>query len=165
MSTLAARAGSCPGHGVNHEKEAFTGRLVVSPVLAGRALTLHYTALGLDGQKLHEEFTLLSQSDQGGLCLWPVMAELPAVMPYQALADPAAAGDSVALVFSCGRRDRFREEIGIDCRADGANPCRRHAPAPPLTMAACPQRPARPRRPAGPCCNRRLGCGRASSAG
>ena len=66
LTTLAARAGSFIGHGVNHEKEAFTGRLVVSRVMAGRAVTLHYTALGLDGQTLHEEFTLLSQPDQGG---------------------------------------------------------------------------------------------------
>ena len=31
--------------------------------MAGRAVTLHYTALGRDGRQLHEEFTLLSQSD------------------------------------------------------------------------------------------------------
>lgn len=60
LTTLAARAGSFPGHGVNHENEAFAGRLVVTSVVAGRAATLHHTALGLDGQNLHEEFTLLS---------------------------------------------------------------------------------------------------------
>jgi len=90
--------------------------------MAGRAVTLHYTALGRDGRQLHEEFTLLSQSDQGRLCLWAVMAELPVVMPHHALADPTAATDGVAVVFACGPRDandRFREELSIDCRADG----------------------------------------------
>lgn len=123
LTTLAARAGSFTGRGLNHDKEAFTGRLVVTSVMAGRAVTLHYTALGLDGQKLHEEFTLLSQSDQGGLCLWPVMSELPVVMPHHAVANQAAASDGVAVVFACGPRDaldRFREEISIDCRADGS---------------------------------------------
>lgn len=122
LTTLAARAGSFTGRGLNHEKEAFTGRLVVASVLAGRAVTLHYTALGLDGQQLHEEFTLLSQSDQGGLCLWPVMSELPVVMPHHALADRAAANGGGAGVFASGPRDaadRFREEISIDCRTDG----------------------------------------------
>ena len=40
LTTLAARAGSFTGRGVNHENEAFTGRLVVSAVMAGRAVTL-----------------------------------------------------------------------------------------------------------------------------
>ena len=122
LTTLAARAGSFAGYGVNQENEAFAGRLVVTSVMAGRAATLHHTALGLDRQKLHEEFTLLSQSDQGGLCLWPVMAELPVVMPHHAVADPAAAHDGVPLVFGTGPRDadhRFREEISIACRSDG----------------------------------------------
>ncbi len=122
QATLAARAGSFAGRCVNHEKEACAGRLVVTSVIAGRAVTLHDTALGLDGQNLHEEFTLLAQSDQGGLCLWLVMAELPGVMPHHALADPAAANDGVALVFGTGPRDaddRFREEISIACRTDG----------------------------------------------
>ena len=50
------------------------------------------------------------------------MAELPVVMPHHALADHAAANDGVAVVFACGPRDandRLREEISIDCRADG----------------------------------------------
>ena len=52
-----------------------------------------------------------------------VMAELAVVMPHHSLADPAAGNGGTARVFGTGPRDaddRFGEEIGIDCRADGA---------------------------------------------
>lgn len=122
LTTLAARAGAFTGRGMNHESEAFTARLTVTPVMAGRALTLHYVATGIDGQHLHEEFTLLALAGDQRLCLWPVMDELPFVMPHLETGDVNTPGAELRGVFVTGPRDaadRFREEIEIECLADG----------------------------------------------
>ena len=119
LATLASRAGAFRGHGVNHAGQPFVGTLQIAPVMAGRAVTLHYTATGLDGQALHEEFALLALADDQRLCLWPVMTELPFVMPHRA---SDAAVDCARAVFATGPRDAmssFREEILIECLADG----------------------------------------------
>ena len=122
LTTLAARAGVFTGRGVNHENEAFTARLTITPVMAGRALTLHYVASGIDGQHLHEEFTLLALAGDQRLCLWPVMDEFPFVMPHFETGAVQAPGADLRGVFATGPRDaadQFREEIGIECLADG----------------------------------------------
>lgn len=122
LATLASRAGAFRGNGVNHAGQPFVGTLQVAPVMAGRAVTLHYTATGLDGQALHEEFALLALADDQRLCLWPVMTELPFVMPHRAIGAGDAAVDCQRAVFATGPRDAmssFREEISIECLADG----------------------------------------------
>ena len=122
LTTLAARAGAFTGRGTNHENQAFTARLTITPVMAGRALTLHYVATGIDGHHLHEEFTLLALAGDQRLCLWPVMNELPFVMPHIETGDANAPGAALRGVFATGRRDaadQFREEIGIECTTDG----------------------------------------------
>ena len=122
LTTLAARAGVFTGRGVNHENEAFTARMTITPVMAGRALTLHYVATGTDGHHLHEEFTLLARADDQRLCLWPVMDELPVVMPHLETGGSTAPGAELRRVFATGPRDaadQFREEITIECGTDG----------------------------------------------
>ena len=122
LATLASRAGAFRGHGVNHAGQPFVGTLQIAPVMAGRAVTLHYTATGLDGQALHEEFALLALADDQRLCLWPVMTELPFVMPHRASGASGTARKDAREVFATGPRDavaNFREEITIECLADG----------------------------------------------
>ena len=122
LATLTARAGAFTGRGTNHENQAFTARLTITPVMAGRALTLHYVATGIDGQHLHEEFTLLALAGDQRLCLWPVMDELPFVIPHVETGDASAPCAALRGVFATGRRDaadQFREEIGIECTTDG----------------------------------------------
>ena len=122
LTPLAARAGVFTGRGVNHENEAFTARMTIAAVMAGRALTLHYVATGIDGQHLHEEFTLLALAGDQRLCLWPVMDELPFVIPHVETGDASAPCAALRGVFATGRRDaadQFREEIEIECLADG----------------------------------------------
>lgn len=125
LRSLAARAGLLTGAGLNHENEAFVGKMTVASILGGRAVTLHYTATGADGQVLlHEEFTLLARADDQRLCLWPVMQELATVMPH--LETPgvtrSTADAPARAVFATGPRDAvdgFREEIGIECLPGG----------------------------------------------
>ena len=122
LTTLAARAGVFTGRGVNHKNETFTARMTIAAVMAGRALNLHYVATGIDGQHLHEEFTLLALAGDQRLCLWPVMDELPFIMPHLETGDANAPGAALRGVFATGRRDaadQFREEIEIECLADG----------------------------------------------
>ena len=122
LTTLAARAGVFTGRGVNHKNEAFTARMTIAAVMAGRALNLHYVVTGIDGQHLHEEFTLLALAGDQRLCLWPVMDELPFIMPHLETGDANAPGAALRGVFATGRRDaadQFREEIEIECLADG----------------------------------------------
>ncbi len=113
------------GVGTNHEGESFSGRLEIQPLVNATALMLHYTATRNDGKHLHQESTLLASAPDGVLCLWPVMEELPFVLPHRAInqTDKALAGDDMlAIVFASGPRDMtsvFREEITIAVKSSG----------------------------------------------
>lgn len=123
LDALNSHAGKVRGNGLNHEGKPFVGTLQIAPVMAGRAVTLHYKATGLDGQAMHEEFALLALADDQRLCLWPVMTELPFVLPHRALGIGDAAQNGAREVFATGPRDHvasFREEIRIECGADGS---------------------------------------------
>lgn len=122
LQALAGGARRYSGRGLNHEGEAFTGTLVVEPLVGGRAVMLHYTARLDDGSIAHEESTLLAPGPDGRLVLWPVMSEIDAVLPHaEAHTAPVEAGSG--LVFAFGRRDddsAFREEITVALGAGGA---------------------------------------------
>lgn len=123
LTVLAANAGVYVGRGVNYEQEAFTGRMHVQPLVGGLAVMLHYTAAREDGARVHEEATLLARSPAGSLCLWPVMEELPAVVPHEAVAGSVQSGGmEYVQVFASGERsarESFREEITLAVKADG----------------------------------------------
>lgn len=113
LQTLAARSGRWQGRGINHEQEAFTGTLQIEPLVGGAAVLLRYRATLDDGSVAHEEASLLAPGPDGVACLWPVMSELPVVLPHvrQPPHDDAMRG-----VFASGPRDdaeAFREEITL----------------------------------------------------
>ena len=122
LSALIARAGEYVGSGVNHKNEPFVGTLRVEPLINDSAALLHYSAVGTDGSPLHSEATLLANSPSG-LCLWPVMQELPVVLPHLATdRSLPLPGGAIGCVFSSGERDRtteFREELTITLYVDG----------------------------------------------
>ncbi len=120
LQTLAARAGTWRGSGINHEQEAFTGTLQVEPLVGGTAVLLRYRATLADGSVAHEEATLLAPGPDGGLCLWPVMSELPVVLPHR---QQPPHDEPLRGVFASGPRDAtdtFREEITLAFEPDGA---------------------------------------------
>lgn len=125
LTALLSQPTKFSGHGTNHEGEDFVGRLEMQPLVNASALMLHYTATRNDGKHLHEEATLLAAGPDGELCLWPIMEELPFVMPHRAVHntdDTAAEGCVLAVVFASGPRDMvttFREEISIALNPDG----------------------------------------------
>ena len=126
MNLLKALLSQVPifvGHGTNHEGEHFVGRLEMQALVNASALMLHYTATRTDGKHLHKEATLLAAGPDGALCLWPVMEELPFVLPHRAI-DSAhdEEGGSLAVLFASGPRDMvniFREEITIALKPGG----------------------------------------------
>ncbi len=125
MDLIRALAGgpkSFRGEGINHEGERFIGHLQVQPLVEGTAVLLSYSARLQDGSLLHEEASLVGRQNDGTLCLWPVMSELPAVYPHQQKS--ASSGEQAeTVVFAFGARDardRFREEISISISKSGA---------------------------------------------
>lgn len=123
LNTLLQAGRHFRGRGVNHEQEAFTGELQVEPLVGGAAVLLRYRATLDDGTPVHEECTLLAPGPDGRPCLWPVMSELPVVLPHPETGPAAGAAGGVSAVFASGPRDEtqaFREEITVALAADGS---------------------------------------------
>jgi hypothetical protein len=117
LEVLASGPSEYVGSGVNHEAERFVGTLQVQKLLGGITVLLHYEARLSSGEVAHAESTLLAPDMSGALSLWPVMSELPGVLPHRAIAQNEAAA-----TFSSGSRvdsSSFREEITISISADG----------------------------------------------
>jgi len=111
------------GSGVNHEGESFTATLVLQPLVGGSALMFHYVATRTDGVQVHSEATLLGSDSNGSLCLWPVMVELPVVLPHAQKTLTTSADGGISVVFASGAREdmgAFREEITIRLKPSGA---------------------------------------------
>nr|WP_295778149.1 hypothetical protein [Rhodoferax sp.] len=123
LKALLAQAPVFVGNGSNHEGESFAGRLEMQALVNGSALVLHYTATRADGRHLHKEATLLAAAQDGALCLWPVMEELPFVLPHRAIDSTHDEEDgTLAVLFASGPRDAmntFREEITISLNPGG----------------------------------------------
>jgi hypothetical protein len=111
LSALISGAAEYVGTGINHEGEHFVGTLRVQKLLGGAAVLLHYEAKLESSEIAHAECTLLAPDMSGRLTLWPVMSELPGVLPHTAIAQ-----STTSATFASGQRnDRavFREEITI----------------------------------------------------
>ena len=121
LNSLAIGPGHYRGQGVNHEGESFTGHLHVQVLEAGRAVLLTYDASLDDGTVVHTESTLLATGADGRLCLWPVMSELPGVVPHIEEPSRSEYGSPPRAVFATGPREDvsvFREEITLEFKED-----------------------------------------------
>jgi hypothetical protein len=123
LGVLASGPTAFRGEGVNHENESFIGELSVQALEGGRAVLLTYTAMLSTGNVVHSESTLLGTGPDGKLCLWPVMSELPVVLPHTEVMNKTETGNYTLAVFGSGARDdstNFREEISIQVKSDGS---------------------------------------------
>lgn len=102
------------GPGMNHEGEEFGGRLELRPLLDGKALMLTYTATRVDGMHLHSEVTLLAPDGKSRPCLWPVMEELPVVLPHPEISDIRLHDGTQFIVSASGPRDEAARLGGGD---------------------------------------------------
>ena len=110
------------GKGMNEENEAFLGELKVQVLEGGRAVLLAYSARLTSGTVVHTETTLLGTGSTGTLCLWPVMSEIPVVLPHTEVTTEVRPNGEMKSTFGSGPRDdsaAFREEITIEINADG----------------------------------------------
>ncbi len=118
---LASGPKSFQGEGINHEGERFIGHVRVQSLVEGTAVLLSYVARLQDGSLVHEEAALVGRQNDGSLCLWTVMSELPAVYPHRQRS--VSSGEPAeTVVFAFGdrdERDRFREEISISVSKTG----------------------------------------------
>jgi hypothetical protein len=122
IAALLSRPLNFVGQGTNHEGEIFVGRLEIQSLVNGSSLLLQYTATRTDGKHLHKEATLLGTSHSNELCLWPVMEELPFVLPHPEVSNTRNDDGTLVAVFASGPREAtecFREEITIEARANG----------------------------------------------
>ena len=123
LGVLAAGPKAFCGEGVNHENESFIGELNVQSLEGGQAVLLRYTATLMSGSVVHSETTLLGTGPDGKLCLWPVMSELPVVLPHTEVMNTSEPGKYTLAVFGSGPREdsaNFREEISIHVSSDGS---------------------------------------------
>ena len=111
------------GKGVNEENQPFIGELKVQVLEGGRAALLSYTATLQAGTVVHTESTLLGTGTNGKLCLWPVMSEIPVVLPHTEVMAEIDPGSYIVAVFGSGPRGdltAFREEITIRVNVDAS---------------------------------------------
>ena len=123
LTALASAPSLLRGRGTNHEGEFFAGELRIEVLEGGRAVLLRYAAVLDSGVVAHTESTLLGTGPDGRLHLWPVMPELPMVLPHVEIDAHDEAGVSVTAVFASGAREdasTFREEITIRVHANGS---------------------------------------------
>jgi hypothetical protein len=121
LSSLVSGPNLFHGEGVNEENEAFVGELRIQVLEGGRAALLSYVATLSTGKIVHIESSLLGIGPTGRLCLWPVMFEIPVILPHQELTTEAGPRGGVKAVFGSGPRDEaasFREEITVQINAD-----------------------------------------------
>jgi hypothetical protein len=122
MELLTGYAGSYRGEGLNHEEQSFEGELEVRAVVGGRGATLSYSATGPTGVIYHAEHSLIGLDEQGSLALWPVMVQLPAVLPHQLVSSSEGASGRRTLVFRHGdpaQEEVFRQELTLDLWPNG----------------------------------------------
>lgn len=94
IHALADCEGVWRGSGSNQQGQPFSGRLEITPLVGRRAIQFHYLATSRDGNRIHEEVSLLGVAGNGQLCLWPVMSETETVLHHLS-ADQEFCSDSL----------------------------------------------------------------------
>lgn len=121
IEALSSQPRAFEGRGRNHEGQIFVGRLEIEALVGGKALLLRYVAKGEQGEVFHTEATLLAVGQDGNLCLWAVMEELPFLLPHPQVSCTEEQAGSLAAVFASGSREdseHFREEIAVELKAN-----------------------------------------------
>ena len=123
LDALTGGSTAFRGEGVNEENQPFIGELKVQVLEGGRAALLSYAATLHAGTVVHTESTLLVTGPNGKLCLWPVMSEIPVVLPHTEVMTDINPENSLVAIFGSGPRGdltSFREEITIRVNADAS---------------------------------------------
>lgn len=123
LTRLCAVQGRYQGDGLNHEGEKFVGDFQIASELDGSLVEIRFRASDADNA-FHEERTWITEDLlNGGLGLWTVSTNTPGILPLKLIEDSSDGSYSSRLVFRLGDPEdlsRFREEISLNLRHDGA---------------------------------------------
>jgi hypothetical protein len=117
IAFLIELMGLWEGEGVNHEGQAYRGRMVVEPPMNQAAMLVRFVATGLDGAAYHREVLMAGLTAEGEEVAFSISNNLPGIVRFE-MARPAPNH----VVFTFGRlenNDSFREVITIRRDADG----------------------------------------------
>ena len=67
IGQLGEFGGQYVGEGFNHDKEDFTGKLTLTPILEGKGIEISFTATGYDGSCYHAEKSIISSDFVGNV--------------------------------------------------------------------------------------------------
>ncbi len=118
IGELSAWSGVWEGGGINHEKQHFNAMLVARPLFGRTGMVLWFRALGLDGERYHEEVALLGPGMTQTLQMLSVNTNLPFAQEFQS-PHTVAVADGIA--FHHGDHSNvasFRETISLTLVAD-----------------------------------------------
>lgn len=117
LETLKKACGVYLGDGINHEGQAFTGRLSLEPLLAGRGFQIHFSATGKDGMLYHQEVSTIAPALTEKLTLWNFNTNIPGLVPHELRSAIAKSSAVSSLVFGFNSPEdqkAFREEVVLD---------------------------------------------------
>lgn len=121
ITELKKYIGRFQGQGINHEQEAFTGRLDLSEAVGGKGINLKFVATGKDGTIFHEESSMLAPSMDEKLCLWNFNSNIPGMLAHT-LSSFKSFDDGLVAEFIFGDLDdksQFRERINLTLYKNG----------------------------------------------
>ena len=117
LTRLCARAGRYEGQGLNHRKQTFQATLNLTVIAKRRGITVDYRAQAEDSTLFHQEHTIIGLDSENNLCLWPIMSQLPHVLPHPLRRDRETDDGLRSIVFGCGETNddtTFRQELTFD---------------------------------------------------
>jgi ribosomal protein S8 len=94
--------GSYSGQGINHEHQPFTGELVLKKGI--NSISIHYKAIGKDGQLYHEEHTVIALDINKNLGLWSVNTNNPVMLHHTCVKNEVASG-ATEIIFGFGKKE------------------------------------------------------------
>lgn len=119
---LTERTGKFQGKGVNHEKQDFTGNLLLETAVPGKMLCVRSSATGNTGEVFHDEVSWIGFDISGELVYHVSSNNHPAVVPHK-FDRLEEKDDARHVVFRFGNpddRQSFREEITFSFFQDGS---------------------------------------------
>lgn len=122
LDAFYRRVGRYAGHGIQGDDTPFHGELEVAPLLKGNpAMSLKFSATGIDGTRLHEERSWVSTDSSGELCLWSVTTDGGQVTRHACKGVSQPPESEARAVFVHVGSDGFtvRSRVTIDLMRDG----------------------------------------------
>jgi predicted enzyme related to lactoylglutathione lyase len=117
LKNLESSCGYYEGEGINHEGQAFVGRLSLKRVLSGRGVSIEFSATGADGTVYHLEESRIAPDPNEKLVLWNFNSNSPGLVPHELRSSAPKSGALSSFLFGFNDSsavNSFREEVALD---------------------------------------------------